>query len=74
MKVQLKITTQMGEFIGYPFEIDQDQYKTLKEKTSRYYEEGGFEMITEDGNFIIISPEVVKTSILKINVVKDVQE
>lgn len=67
MKIQLVIITELGEFKGSPFDVTEDQYDILKQKTSSYYEEGGFEMISESGNWIIISPDIVKKSVLKIN-------
>lgn len=74
MRIQLKIITDFGIFTGPPFDVTDDQFEILKHKSSSYYDEGGFEMIGEDGGLVIISPEVVKKSILKIDVIKDVQE
>jgi hypothetical protein len=74
MKIQLKILTELGSFNGLPFDVSEEQYEVLIKKSSSYYEDGGFEMIDEEKNLLIISPEIVKRSILKIDVVKDVQE
>ncbi len=74
MKIQLVLISEIGTFTGYPLDVNENQYNILKDKSSKYYEEGGFEMIDEDGNWIIIAPDIVKKSVLKINVLKNVQE
>jgi hypothetical protein len=75
MKIQLVLISQLGEFIGAPFEVTLEQYEEIKKKSSDYYDQGGFEMVDEFGNWVIISPNIISNSILKIKIVrKDVQE
>lgn len=74
MKIQITISTEIGTYLGLPMDITRDQYDVILQKTSKYYEEGGFEMLIEDGSRIVISPDLVKKSVLKINILEDVQE
>ena len=72
MKIQLRLITEIGEYLGSPFDVTEDQYEVIKLKSSKYYDDGGFEMIDENGDWIIISPDIVKKSILKIETIKNV--
>ena len=72
MKIQLILFTEFGQFYGEIFEVDDEQYQNIINFSKSFYETG-FEMNPEDGGYAIISPEMIKKSILKIEKV-NVQE
>jgi hypothetical protein len=67
MKIQVHIINEYGVFDGEILEVNQEQYNNIAEMSKNFHITG-FEMTTEDGGFIIIPPELVKKSILKINI------
>ncbi len=73
MEVRISIITELGEFFGQSFEISDEEYTKLKNDAKTFYSQGGFEMVTRDGGYIVLAPDVVKKSIIKIEV-SDVQE
>jgi hypothetical protein len=71
MKIQIQIINEYGVFDGEILLVNAVQYSNIVDM-SKSFHESGFEMTTEDGGFIIIPPELVKKSILKINILEDV--
>lgn len=65
MKLQVKIYTTFGEFNGEIIETTEEEYTELTTRSSTYYKEG-FEMVLEDGSFVVIPPDLIRTSVLKI--------
>ena len=70
MKVQVCLTNDLGEFKGQVMNVSPEQFETIKTLSKSFYETG-FEMDSEDGGFIIFPPDIVKKSILKINITSD---
>ncbi len=67
MKVRIRIISELGEFKGDIIEMTQPELDGLCE-ISKDYHKGGFEMITEDGGYVIIPPQIIGNSILKIDI------
>ena len=66
MKVQFNLITEFGDWNSNLIDInDISEYNNIVELSRKYYETG-FEMETEDGSFIIFTPELVKKSVLRI--------
>jgi hypothetical protein len=66
MRVRMVLKCELGEYISEDMEVSEDQYKGLKEMSKTFYSNGGgFEMYLDNG-FLIVSPEIVKKSILLI--------
>jgi hypothetical protein len=65
MKIQIQIINKFGNFNGELLNVDEFQYETIIEMSKNFYMTG-FEMETEDGEFVIIPPDIVRDSILKI--------
>lgn len=63
--VQIVIKSEYGEFRGEKVTVNQEQYDNIASLSKNFYM-GGFEMTLEDGTFIVISPDVIKKSILLI--------
>jgi len=63
--VQIVIKSEYGEFRGERLTVNQEQYDNITNLSKNFYM-GGFEMTLEDGTFIVISPDVIKKSILLI--------
>lgn len=61
--VQLIIKCEYGEFKGEIVPVGLDQYQNIIELSRKFYL-SGFEMTLEDGNFIILPPDIIKKSIL----------
>lgn len=73
MKIQLILFTEFGQFYGEILEVDEEQYQNIINFSKNFYE-AGFEMNLEDGGYAIISPEMIKKSILKIEKVNAREE
>lgn len=71
MEIQIQITTRYGTYLGEILKVTSEQYGAIIEMSKSFYETG-FEMSTEDGGFVIIPPDIVKDSILKINLINNV--
>jgi len=67
MVIQIEIINKFGNFKGKYLSVTIQQYTLMTEMSKGFYQTG-FEMETEDG-FLIIPPDIVKDSILKINII-----
>lgn len=70
IKIQICIICEFGEFKGEIMDILVEQYRNIVELSKTYYETG-FEMNLESGGFVILPPEIVKKSVLQINIIKE---
>jgi hypothetical protein len=68
LKIQIVVLCDLGNFSGEILDVTKEQYINITELSKNFYETG-FEMNTEDGGFVIIPPEIVRKSILKINII-----
>jgi hypothetical protein len=68
-KIQISIISDLGTFKGEIMDVTDDQYVQIKKLTKDYYT-NGFEMTTESGGFMIIPPEIIKKSLLSIEIIK----
>jgi predicted RNA-binding protein len=64
--VQIVIKSEYGELRGEKVQVTQEQYDNIANISKNFYM-GGFEMILEDGTFVVIAPDVIKKSILLID-------
>lgn len=67
MKIQITIITDFGTFKSETMNVTKEEYENVCEFSKNYYQ-SGFEMICDDGGFLIIPPDIVRSTILKINV------
>ncbi len=67
MIIEFIIKTEFGEFRSDEMEVTEDQYSIIKEKSKSFYD-GGYEMYLPNG-FVVIPQDVVKKSILVINII-----
>ena len=70
IRVQITILCEFGNFYGEILEVSIDQYRNIVELSKNYYETG-FEMGLENGGFVIVPPDVVRKSVLQINIIKE---
>ena len=68
--IQISIKNELGEFFGEKLIVDNEQYENILKLSREFYNQGGFEIIDEQGSFLIFAPEIVKKSILKISTIK----
>jgi hypothetical protein len=75
-EIQLIIINEFGEFKGIKAEVGSSDYDKIVQMSKLFYSSGGFELSCEDGSYVILPPDLVQKSILKINrkLIKDVQE
>lgn len=76
-EIQIVILTKYGEYWGKKAIMNDEKYLGLCEIAKNFYTSGGFELTLEDGGFLVVPPEVVQQSILRIQknkIEKDVQE
>lgn len=64
-KIQMELNTIRGIYTGEVMEVTEQQYLNIIEMSKSYYKQG-FEMYLEDGSFVVVSPEVVSSSVLTI--------
>jgi hypothetical protein len=65
MKIQIVVSTKIGEFKSDIREIDSSKIEEFKKISSGYFN-STLELDLEDGSFIIISPGLLKESVFKI--------
>ena len=65
-EIQIVITTKYGEFRGNKAIMDDEKYSGLLGIAKNFYLSGGFELTLEDGGFIVVPPDVIQDSILKV--------
>ncbi len=68
MKIQIKLKNDLGEFISEEMSVTIEQYKNLLEVSKEFYL-GGYEMYIPDG-FMVVGPEILKKSILFIEIIE----
>jgi len=69
-EVQIVILTKYGEFWGKKTTLSDGKYESLLQIAKNFYSSGGFELTLEDGGFIVVPPDVVQQSILRIQKTK----
>ena len=73
---QVIVMTEFGNFSGRKLIVDDEKFKTLCDLSKEFYG-SGFELTLEDGSFVVIAPQIVSRSILKIEkhkIEEDVEE
>lgn len=66
----MTVKNDLGEFRSEQMTVTSEQYLGMIEISKNFYsQENGFEMWIDDG-FMVISPEIIKKSILSINIVE----
>lgn len=76
-QVQFILINEFGQFDGKKLAVDEEQYEKLRNLSKEFYVSGsGFELTLEDGSFIVVSPDIVAKSILKLTKIniEDVEE
>lgn len=68
MKIVFKLITEIGVFISEEMTVTSEQYSNLVELSKTFYN-GGYDMWLPNG-FLVAPPEVVKKSILTIEIIK----
>ena len=68
MVIVFKLINEFGEFESEEMTVTKDQYDNLREMSKKFYE-GGYEMYLPNG-FMVVSPDIVKKSILIIEIVE----
>jgi len=68
MIIVFKLITELGEFVSEEMIVTKEQYLNLVELSKTFYN-GGYDMWLPDG-FLVASSEVIKRSILKIEIRK----
>ena len=69
-EIQIVISTKYGEYFGKKAVMNDEKYLALCEIAKNFYNSGGFELTLEDGGFIVVPPEIVQQSILRIQKTK----
>lgn len=70
MKIQISIKTKFGQFDGEVIDVDQERLEKIKGAATSFFL-NGFEMTLIDGSFVVIPPEIVRSSILLINKIQN---
>ena len=78
MIVSIEIHTKIGIHKGEYLNVNEEQYAGLLTLSKEFYKQGemgvGFETRLEDGSFCVISPEVLKESIMILRKIKKEDE
>jgi hypothetical protein len=67
-KIVIKLKNELGEFISEEMSVTEEQYRGLMEVSKDFYL-NGYEMYLPNG-FMVVGPEILKKSILIIQVVE----
>ena len=67
MIITMKLISDLGEFESESMSVTDEQYVKLTEMSSTFYNNGGYEMHIPNG-FLVVPPEIVKKSILIIQI------
>jgi len=68
MKIVFRLKNDLGEFVSETMKVSETQYKELIEISKGFYG-GSYEMYLPNG-FMVVPPEILKKSILIIEVVE----
>jgi len=66
-EIQLIIINEFGEFRGIKAQVESGDYDKIVKLSKNFYSSGGFELSCEDGSYVILPPDLVQKSILKID-------
>lgn len=66
MKIQIKLKNDLGDFLSEEMVVTPEQYQGLIEASKEFYL-GGYEMYMPRG-FMVVGPEILKKSILFIEI------
>ena len=66
MKIYIVIVNKFGKFKSRPIDVNEEEYEKIIELSRAFYI-SGYEMDTVNG-FIVIPPDVIKESILLIEI------
>jgi hypothetical protein len=66
-EIQLIIINEFGEFRGIKAQLELDDCDKIVKMSKSFYSSGGFELTCEDGSYVIVPPDLVQKSILKID-------
>lgn len=70
VNVQIVIkSSEYGEFRGERVMVNLEQYSNIVALSKTFYQ-GGFEMTLENGDFVVIPPDVIKKSVLLVETIK----
>lgn len=69
MTIIFKLKNELGEFISEEMNITEQQYSNILSKSKNFYDGSGYEMYLPNG-FMVVSPEIVRKSILIIEIIK----
>ena len=75
-QAQVIVMTEYGNFCGRKLIVDDEKFHKLCELSKEFYG-SGFELTLEDGSFVVIAPQIVSRSVLKIEkhkIEEDVEE
>lgn len=64
-EAQVVVMTEFGNFSGRKLIVDDEKFQKLCDLSKEFYG-SGFELTLEDGSFIVIAPQIVNRSVLKI--------
>jgi hypothetical protein len=74
MIIQIILENDLGKYCSEKMEITKEQYKELIEVSKNFYSDNnGFELWIENG-FMVFPPEIVKKSILTLNILEEDNE
>jgi len=67
MTITFKLENRIGAYVSEPMTVTPDQYKDIIEMSKGFYVDGGYEMHLPNG-FMVVPPDVVRNSILTVQV------
>lgn len=66
MQFYIEVINKLGVFKGEIMDGSEQDYLSLLDKAKNFYNEPGYEMYLEGGQFFIIGPDLLKESIMVI--------
>lgn len=68
MNIRMVLKCDLGEYKSEEMDVTEEQFNSLVEMSKSFYMNGGFEMHLDNG-FLVVPPEIIKKSILMIEIV-----
>jgi|AntRauTorcE11897_2_1112592.scaffolds.fasta_scaffold00303_17 hypothetical protein len=69
-EVRIILINRFGEFVGKKVKVDDIGLKKIKSISVTFYQQGGFELDCEDGNFLVVPPNIIMESLVKLEINK----
>lgn len=73
-RIEFQLITEYKTFFGKEMIVDQEEFDRLKETSKSFYKYSSFELVLDDGSFMVFPPEILKKSMLRLYTKEEIDE